>query len=149
LSRHELFDYSPAMQRRFVAFLRARYGSEEALCRAWSREGLRFDDPLVPEDRLFGGLDSVRNSAYWQAALETNGSGNVPAELVMAEWQGGLAHCGVPYRIYLFEDLELDNFPGHRLFYSAWSRCTRSGAARRSSDSPRPHGSPTSRREHG
>jgi hypothetical protein len=52
-----------------------------------------------------------------QAALETNGSGNVPAELVMAEWQGGLAHCGVPYRIYLFEDLELDNFPGHRLFY--------------------------------
>lgn len=52
-----------------------------------------------------------------QAALETNGSGNVAAELVGEEWRGGLAHCGVPYRIYLFEDLALDTFPQHRLFY--------------------------------
>ncbi len=52
-----------------------------------------------------------------QGALETNGSGNVAAELIGEEWRGGLAHCGVPYRIYLFEDIELDNFPEHHLFY--------------------------------
>ncbi|MHC4886950.1 MAG: hypothetical protein ACYTGH_17885 [Planctomycetota bacterium] len=52
-----------------------------------------------------------------EAALETNGSGNVGSELVMEEWKNGLAHCGVPYRIYLFSDLTLDNFPSHKLYY--------------------------------
>ena len=28
-----------------------------------------------------------------------------------------MARCGVPHRIYLFEDLELDQFPPHRVFY--------------------------------
>jgi len=51
------------------------------------------------------------------AALETNGSGNVGSELVMEEWKNGLSHCGVPYRIYLLDDLQLDNFPPHRLYY--------------------------------
>lgn len=33
-------------------------------------------------------------------------------------WQrlAGLAHCGAPYRIYLWEDLLADNLPDHRLF---------------------------------
>jgi len=33
-------------------------------------------------------------------------------------WQRvrGLAHCGVPYRIFLLSDLELDNFPAYKVF---------------------------------
>ena len=33
-------------------------------------------------------------------------------------WQRvrGLAHCGVPYRIYLLSDLERDNFPAYKVF---------------------------------
>lgn len=35
----------------------------------------------------------------------------------MWEQKMGLARCGVPYRIYLLEDLALPNFPPHRVFY--------------------------------
>jgi hypothetical protein len=51
------------------------------------------------------------------AVLETNGSGNFINEANMWEQKMGMARCGVPHRIYLFEDLELDNFPKHRVFY--------------------------------
>lgn len=49
--------------------------------------------------------------------LETNGSGNYLNEAVMWEQKLGIARCGVPYRIYLFEDLALPQFPKHRVFY--------------------------------
>lgn len=67
---HQLCDYSPVMQRRFAEFLKGRYGTADALCRAWGREGLCFEADLVPEERLFGDLESVRNLAYWQSAAE-------------------------------------------------------------------------------
>lgn len=51
------------------------------------------------------------------AVLETNGSGNFLNEAVMWEQKMGMARCGVPHRIYLFEDLALDNFPKHRVYY--------------------------------
>ncbi|MBI2192323.1 MAG: hypothetical protein HYU36_10095 [Planctomycetes bacterium] len=51
------------------------------------------------------------------AVLETSGSGNVFNETILWEQKMGLARCGVPYRIYLFEDLERPDFPAHRLFY--------------------------------
>lgn len=51
------------------------------------------------------------------AVLETNGEGNFMNEAVKWEWKMGLARCGVPHRKYLFEDLALDNFPEHRVFY--------------------------------
>lgn len=51
------------------------------------------------------------------AVLETNGNGNFLNEANMWEQKMGVARCGVPHRIYLFEDLELDNFPKHRVFY--------------------------------
>jgi len=50
------------------------------------------------------------------SVLETNGSGNFLNEANMWEQKIGLARCGVPYRTYLLEDLELDNFPAHRVF---------------------------------
>jgi hypothetical protein len=52
-----------------------------------------------------------------QAMAETNGNGGVLNELVMWEQKLGLSRCGVPYRIYLLEDLELEHFPDHRVFY--------------------------------
>ncbi len=51
------------------------------------------------------------------AVLETNGTGNYLNEAVMWEQKMGMARCGVPHNIYLFEDLSLDNFPKHRVFY--------------------------------
>jgi hypothetical protein len=52
-----------------------------------------------------------------EAVLETNGNGAVLNEQVLWDLKQGLAHCGVPYRIYLFDDLKLKNFPEHRVYY--------------------------------
>jgi hypothetical protein len=51
------------------------------------------------------------------AVLETNGAGSYLNEAVLWEWHTSLPRCGVPFRTYLFEDLALDNFPEHRVFY--------------------------------
>ncbi|MDA0337193.1 MAG: hypothetical protein O2782_18680 [bacterium] len=75
--------------------------------------------------------DIMRESLDWQhetmpgiamilddsAVFETNGSGNFFNEAILWEQKMGMARCGVPHRIYLLEDLELDNFPKHRVFY--------------------------------
>lgn len=52
-----------------------------------------------------------------EAVLETNGDGRFFNEAVLWEWKTGLARCGVPVRIYLFDDLTLPNFPAHKVFY--------------------------------
>jgi hypothetical protein len=52
-----------------------------------------------------------------RATLDTNGDGSFLNESVMSEWKFGLSRAGVPRNIYLLEDLELDNFPPHRVFY--------------------------------
>jgi hypothetical protein len=52
-----------------------------------------------------------------EAVLETNGDGRFLQEAVMTEWKTGLSRCGVPFRIYLFDDLRRGDFPEHRLFY--------------------------------
>ena len=51
------------------------------------------------------------------AALETNGAGNYLNDAVMWEQKMGLARCGVPFRVYLLDDLKLPNFPRHKVFY--------------------------------
>jgi len=51
------------------------------------------------------------------SVLETNGNGRPLYEAIQLEWKLGMARCGVPYRIYLFDDLTLDNFPEHRVYY--------------------------------
>jgi hypothetical protein len=51
------------------------------------------------------------------AILETNGTGNVFNEQIMWAQKMGLARCGVPFRIYQFDDLKLANFPKHCVFY--------------------------------
>lgn len=51
------------------------------------------------------------------AILETSGSGNIFNESILWEQKMGLARCGVPWRIYLLEDLQLPQFPSHRVFF--------------------------------
>jgi hypothetical protein len=51
------------------------------------------------------------------SVLETNGAGNYLNEAVMWQIRMGLARCGVPYRVYLLDDLALGNFPRHRVYY--------------------------------
>ena len=72
------------------------------------RESLDWPHETVPGIAMI--LDDT-------AVLETNGSGNFLNEAVMWEQKMGIARCGVPHSIYLFEDLELDNFPKHRVYY--------------------------------
>ena len=51
------------------------------------------------------------------AIYETNGTGNFFNEAIMWEYKQGMARCGVPFRIYLFEDNDLDAMPEHRVWY--------------------------------
>jgi hypothetical protein len=89
-----------------------------------------FGDPQV-QDVIQRQVDVIRQSLNWThetvpgiamilddtAVLETNGSGNYLNEAVMWEWKMGMARCGVPHNIYLLEDLALDHFPKHRVYY--------------------------------
>ncbi|HEY3379854.1 MAG TPA: hypothetical protein VGL77_20460, partial [Armatimonadota bacterium] len=52
-----------------------------------------------------------------RANLETNGAGQVMNEAVMWEEKMGISRSGVPYRIYLLDDLKLDDFPEHAVYY--------------------------------
>lgn len=51
------------------------------------------------------------------SVLETCGNGAFANEAIFWEQKTGLARCGVPFRVYLLEDLALDTFPKHRVFY--------------------------------
>ncbi len=75
------------------------------------------------------------------AVLETNGSGNFLNEAVMWEEKMGIARCGRPHNIYVFDDLALDNFPKHRSIIfrtsSGWTRNDSKFSGRRSSATAR------------
>ncbi len=72
------------------------------------RESLDWNHETVP------GIAMIIDDT---AVLETNGSGNFLNEAVMWEEKMGIARCGVPHNIYVFDDLSLDNFPKHRVYY--------------------------------
>ena len=52
-----------------------------------------------------------------EAALETNGAGQIMNEAVMWEQKIGISRCGVPYRIYVLDDLRCDDFPEQAVYY--------------------------------
>lgn len=52
-----------------------------------------------------------------RAVLETSGDGAFHNQAILEQIRTTLSRCGVPYRVYLLEDLALDNFPEHRVFY--------------------------------
>ena len=72
------------------------------------RESVNWEHQTVPGIAMI--LDDY-------ASLETNGAGQVMNEAVMWEQKIGLSRCGVPYRIYLLNDLRLDNFPEQAVYY--------------------------------
>ncbi len=51
------------------------------------------------------------------AMEETNGAGRYPLLAVAEQLRLGIARCGVPYRVYLLEDLALPNLPPHKVWY--------------------------------
>jgi hypothetical protein len=89
-----------------------------------------YSDPPM-HDVVARQLDVLRQSVNWphatvpgiamvldeRANLETNGSGHVMNDAVMWEQKQGISRCGVPYRIYLWDDLARDDFPDHRVVY--------------------------------
>ena len=72
------------------------------------RDGLEWDHADIP------GIAMIIDDA---AALHENFSSDF--QKLAVHWQRlvGLAQAGVPYRVYLWEDLLLPNFPDHRVFY--------------------------------
>jgi hypothetical protein len=89
-----------------------------------------FGDKPV-QDVIQRQVDVIRESLAWKhetvpgiamilddtAVLETNGAGNYLNDAIMWEEKMGIARCGVPHNIYMFEDLSLDNFPKQKVFY--------------------------------
>ena len=97
----------------------------------WMEFGSGWFDPEDIRAVMHEQVRAIKESLNWKhetvpgiamildetATLETNGSGNFPNEAVMWEQKMGMARCGVPHNIYLFDDLALDNFPKHRVYY--------------------------------
>jgi hypothetical protein len=97
----------------------------------WIEFGSGWFDPDDIRAVMHEQVRAIKESLHWKhetipgiamilddtSVLETNGSGNYLNEAVMWEQKMGIARCGVPHNIYLFEDLELDNFPRHRVYY--------------------------------
>lgn len=127
-------DYgTPRNDREFAALTWRNFAT------AWTRGfnaylfdiGGGFYDTDARHDIIGRQIEMIKDSLYWPhenmpgiamiiddtAVLETNGSGNFLNEAVMWEQKMGIARCGVPFRIYLFDDLLLDDFPDHRVYY--------------------------------
>lgn len=95
------------------------------VCQDW------FADPAMHRDVIAPQVRAIRQALDWEhadepgiaviiddsAALDADPRGNYLNEAVLWEVRQGLARCGVPHRIYLLDDLALDNFPAHRLFW--------------------------------
>ena len=110
-------DLASALTRGFMNYMtdhNADYYSDPPMHRIVARqvevlkESVRWPHETVP------GIAMILDD---RAALETNGSGHVMNEAVMWEQKTGISRCGVPYRIYLLDDLRLPEFPEHRVFY--------------------------------
>jgi hypothetical protein len=51
------------------------------------------------------------------ATLDTNGAGRYPFLAISEQLRLGIARCGVPYRVYLLENLALTNLSPHKVWY--------------------------------
>ena len=97
----------------------------------WMEFGAGWFDPPGIRQVIRRQVAAIRESLDWPhqtvpgiamilddtAVLETNGAGNYFNEAILWEQKMGLARCGVPHNIYLLEDLALDSFPKHRVYY--------------------------------
>lgn len=94
--------------------LSADWFSDPAMAPVIARQAQVLKDSLQWPHETVPGIAVILDD---RAVLETSGAGNYLTEAVMGQIRGGLSRCGVPYRVYLFEDLALPNFPKHRVFY--------------------------------
>lgn len=94
--------------------LSADWFSDPAMAPVIARQAQVLKDSLKWPHETMPGIAVILDD---RAVLETSGAGNYLTEAVMGQIRGGLARCGVPYRVYLLEDLALPNFPKHRVFY--------------------------------
>ncbi|MCL1856302.1 MAG: hypothetical protein FWF84_01475 [Kiritimatiellaeota bacterium] len=90
-----------------------------------------FADEAMHETVIAPQIRAIKQSLDWKhedepciaviiddsAALDSDIRGNYLNEAVLWEVRQGLARCGVPHRIYLLDDLALDNFPPHKVYY--------------------------------
>ncbi|MFW6059937.1 MAG: hypothetical protein ACODAQ_07130, partial [Phycisphaeraceae bacterium] len=110
-------DLAEALTRGFANYYcdhNADYHAEPEMHRIIARQVEVIHEALDWQHETVPGIAVVLDD---RAALETSGSGHVMHETVQTEWRTGVSRSGVPYRIYLFDDLTLDNFPEHRVFY--------------------------------
>lgn len=89
-----------------------------------------YGDPAIHRT-IARSAEVLRESASWphttvpgiaviiddRSVLDTNANGSFLHQSILGDLKTGLSRCGVPYRIYLLEDLALDQFPEHRVFY--------------------------------
>ena len=71
-NENEWVDYSPANVARFRQWLRAKYGSVQALRGAWHNEQAAFDTAVIPTkaQRQWTGLGALRDPAREQATID-------------------------------------------------------------------------------
>ena len=95
-------------------FMDSLFFRSEGIQKTYRRQVEVMKESVEWEHETVPGIAMVLDDA---AILETTGSGPYAYETVMWEQKLGMARCGVPHNIYLFEDLALDNFPKHKVFY--------------------------------
>lgn len=124
-SAHDLAEFEAITWRNFATGLTrgfwpywmdlsADWFSDPAMAPVIERQVQVLKDSLQWSHETVPGIAVILDD---RAVLETSGAGNYLTEAVMGQIRGGLSRCGVPYRVYLLEDLALPNFPKHRVFY--------------------------------
>ncbi len=106
-------DFSPAFRRHYSRWLKEKYGTEEALRRAWGRPDAAFDDPPIPtpDERLYAHVDDRILDAllHYESAVRTIGK-----KIELNPTHG--SNLGV--------FLNVNKFPWVADFYRAWHQGT-------------------------
>ncbi|MHB9023532.1 MAG: hypothetical protein ACYC7E_05075 [Armatimonadota bacterium] len=94
--------------------------------------GIFFHDPELQRQAIAPATQIFDAAAHWPhvetehavamiiddtAARHTDGTSAYHNLAVMWQRVLGLAHCGIPYRIYLLSDLERENMPDYRCYF--------------------------------
>jgi hypothetical protein len=108
------------------------YAHSRGLARYWCNVGSSFyfdDDVHKPIAQTTRMLDRFGNGPHREtedaiafviddtSMLYENFTSGYQSLATIVQRIHGLAHCGVPYRIYLLSDLELDNFPRYKTWF--------------------------------
>jgi hypothetical protein len=106
-------DFSPAFQREFGAILKEKYGSEEALSRAWNCKDASFDNPVIPD------IDSRQHQWADEKILDAFLHYESAGRIIGKELE---LNPETEYNRGVF--LNADNYSNVADFYYAWHRGT-------------------------